>query len=224
MPIPGDPHGPLGNTQRIVCPRVHDCWATTAGGWLLHLASAEERGQPEAGDAEHPSPVTDPVFAAIEEGRPITTRPHDQGVPQEPLDELPENNSGEGSFTRVEEVIKAPPPEPAKTTLPLLTHLRTKVIHGTTLVLSFHLAVKAKLRLLALRRKKVIGQTAMKTFRAGNGSLQLKLDPKRWPEHLKLQTHALAPLPTVTTANPNVSAVSTSVVTPARLIVRELGF
>ena len=65
--------------------------------------------------------------------------------------------------------------------MPLLTHIRTRVVHRTRLVLSFHLAVKAKVRLLALRRKKVVARTPMRTLGAGNRQLVLQLDPKHWP-------------------------------------------
>lgn len=215
LPLPQDPHGPLGAAQRVVCPAEHDCWATTVDGWLLHLATEAER--------KEPSVLADPVFSEIEAGKPIAFRPPDAGVPQETPDVVPENDSGESTFTRSEELVKPPRAEPAKVPVPLITHLRTRVVHRTQLVLSFHLAVKAKVRLKALRRGKVVAQTAMRTLGAGNRSLTLRLNPKRWPQHLKLQTHALAPLPTQTSASPTVGAISTSFVAPARLLSTGLG-
>lgn len=206
LPGAGDPHGPLGAARQIVCPATHDCWASTTRGWLLHLATPEERA--------HPEPEGDPVFAAIEAGEPITFRPHDEGVPQEPSDELPVDNSGEEKERRSEEVIKAPTREPVKLPVPLLTHVHSRVIHGTTLVLSFHLAVKARVRLLAERKRKVVARTPMRTLAGGNRSLELKLERRRWPTKLNLQTHALAPLPTTTTNSPNVNNVSTSFLAP----------
>jgi hypothetical protein len=216
LPLPADPHGALGAAQRIVCPATHDCWVSTVDGWLLHLATPLER--------EGSSPLSDSVFARIQAEEPITFRPADAGVPQEPVDELPEDNSGEASFTRNEEVIKPPSLEPAQVPVALLTHVRARVVHRTTLVLSFHLAVKATVRLLAVRHRKVVAHTAKRTLRGGNRSLTLKLNPKRWPEHLKLQTHALAPLPTKPTTSPNINSVSTSFVAPSRLLSTGLGF
>ncbi len=215
LPLPEDTlHGPLGDVQRIVCPAQHDCWATTAAGWLLHLSTEGER---------HSEPLADPVFAEIEAGTPIAFRPPDQGVPAENPDTIPADPN-EIESTRNEEVIKAPVREPAKVPVPLLTHVHTRVIHRTTLVLSFHLAVVAKVQLLAERKRKVVARTAQHTLKAGNRSLQLQLDPKRWPTHLNLKTHALAPLPTQTTASPNVGSISTSLVAPARLLSAGLVF
>jgi hypothetical protein len=210
LPLPEDPHGPLGAAQHLVCPAEHDCWATTTDGWLLHLATGAERSEPNV--------LSDPVFGEVEAGKPIAFRPPDAGVPQETPDEVPENDSGESTFTRSEELVKPPRAEPARVPVPLITHLRTRVVHRTELVLSFRLAVKAKVRLKALRRGKVVAQTAMRTLAAGNRSLELRLNPRRWPQRLKLQTHALAPLPTQTSASPTVGAISTSFVAPARLL------
>ena len=211
LPEATDPHGPLGAVTRIACPAVHDCWAVTGQGWLLHLATGEERNHPQA--------LNDQVFSVIEGGTPITVRPRDEGVPQEVSDEVPENNSGQEVFEPKEEVIHAKGGEQlAKVTVPLVSNLRSRVIHRTTLVLSFHLAVKARVRLLAERRRKVVARTARVTLQAGNRSLRLKLNLKRWPTRLNLEKQALAPLPEQTTAAPNVNTVSTSFVAPARLL------
>jgi len=90
------------------------------------------------------------------------------------------------------------------------------LIHGTTLQLSFHLSVKAKVRLLAKRRKSVVASTSMRTLKAGNHSLQLRLDAHRWPTKLDLQTHALAPLKTVSTreSGSSTNSVSTALAFP----------
>jgi hypothetical protein len=211
LPAAGDPHGPLGAAQRVVCPAEHDCWATTADGWLLHLATSAER--------EHPNLLADPVFASIENEEPITFRPHDAGLPQEPSDEVPADTSGEEQQKRLEEVIKPNGREQVATvTVPLLSHVRSHVIHGTTLELTFRLAVKARVRLLAERRHKVVAKTRQLTLNAGNRKIDLKLDARHWPTKLNLQTHALAALPTQTTRSPNVNSVSTSFVAPARLL------
>ncbi len=93
--------------------------------------------------------------------------------------------------------------------MPLLSHLRSRVLGGSTLQLSFHLAVKARLRLLAKRKRTVVAKTPTRTLNAGNRRLLLRLDRRRWPTKLDLQTHALAPLPTVSTRGAAVGTVST---------------
>lgn len=179
--------GPKGQAARLACPAVGDCWLATTQGWLFHLAPAAQRTLPrDTGEAEY--------FHGV-----ITYRPPDQGLPQVTPDAPPEDDSG---------IPEGPPPygltlaEPAttksetKVTVPLLSHLRTRLIHGTTLQLSFHLAVKAQVRLIAKRHKRVVASTPNQTFEAGNRSLRLQLNRRAWPTKLGLQTHALARLPT----------------------------
>ena len=48
---------------------------------------------------------------------------------------------------------------------------------ATTLELRFHLAVKARVRLLAKRRKQLVASTPMRTLAAGNRKLLLRLNP-----------------------------------------------
>jgi len=207
LPEPGDPHGPLGAAGRIVCPAAHDCWMTTSRGWLLHLATAAERANPQA--------ETDPVFG--EAGGLITFRPPDEGVPQEPSNELPAEISGNEEEKSREVAVKFKPPPPSTETVPLLTQVHEKLLHHSTLELSFRLTVKARVRLLAERHRQVVASTPQRTLQAGRRTLLLKLDPKRWPSKLNLETHALAPLPTRPVSG-NLNTVTTSFVTPSTLI------
>jgi hypothetical protein len=179
----------------------------TTQGWLFHLAPDGERTL--ARD-------TDPNFNGL-----ITFRPPDLGLPQIPPDAPPPDNSG---------LVEAPPnygeggfkegqsPGEGKVTLPLLTRLHSRVVHGSMLELRFHLAVKARVRLIAKRGRKVVASTPMRTLAAGNRKLTLRLNPRRWPTKLSLQTHALAPLPivsSVTGEGANVTTESTGLYAPA---------
>jgi len=173
----------------------------TTRGWLFHLAPEGERQLPEDGD---------PAFAG-----PITFRPEDQGLPQVPPDAPPVDDSGLlGEVPTVAGALAeaAPPPLESRVPVALLSHVRSKLVHGTTLQVSFHLAVKARIRLLAKRRKQVVAATPMRTLTAGDRRLLLKLDRRRWPTKLDLQTHALAKLPTVSTTSAGVGTVSTAFV------------
>jgi hypothetical protein len=99
-------------------------------------------------------------------------------------------------------------------TVPLLSGLHSRIVKGSTLELRFRLAARARVRLLAKRRRTVVASTPTHTFSAGSRKLLLVLNPRRWPTKLDLQTRALAPLPTVSTRSNSVETVSTSLAFP----------
>jgi len=190
--------GPKGAAAKLSCPAPHDCWMTTTKGWLFHLAPEGERTLAED---------RDPAMAGL-----ITFRPADQGLPQIAPDAPPTDDSGLlGEVPPVPGLLveMSSPPAESRVAVPLLTHVRTRLVHGTTLQVSFHLAVKARVRLLAKRGTKVVAQTGTRTFAAGDRKLLLRLDRRRWPNKLKLETHALAKLPTVSTTSAGVGTVGT---------------
>jgi hypothetical protein len=208
LPAPGEGIGPRGAAEMIVCPADHNCWMATTQGWLFHLATADER--------ENPLLNTEPAFSG---GYLITERPADESVPQQTSIALPIDNSGieEGEAAHPAAPVKLAAVNPfATVTLPLLSNVHTKLVHGTTLELSFHLSVKARVRLLAKRRKSVVASTSTHTFQAGNRSLLLRLDAHHWPTKLDLQTHALAPLRTASTqeSGSSTNTVTSSLVFP----------
>ncbi len=200
--------GPKGAATQITCPEDGDCWMVTAQGWIFHLAPEGERTLPLD---------EDPSFLG-----PITYRPPDQGLPQVPPDAPPPDTSGivEESVVFGTKYAEAGPPKQAQlVTLPLLSGVHSKLLHHDTLELRFHLAVKAKVKLVAQRKRKVVASTAMHTFAAGNRKLVLRLNPHAWPTNLKLQTHALAPLPEVQSATGGLGNVSTRLVTLPRTLL-----
>jgi hypothetical protein len=209
LPGEADAYGPKGAAETIVCPAVHDCWMTTTQGWLFHLSTAEERA--------HPDRTGDAAFSG---NYLITIRPADEGVPQDLSDTIPVDDSGIEESPPAQQASKLKPviAEPfARVTVPLLSDLHTHLVHGTTLKLTFHLSVKAKIRLLAKRHTSVVASTAARTFAAGSRSLLLRLNVHRWPTKLDLQTHALAPLKTVSTreSGAETNSVSTSLAFPS---------
>jgi hypothetical protein len=194
--------GPKGAVETLVCPAVHDCWLTTTEGWLFHLATSAER--------ENPDPNGDPAFSG---NYLITERPADESVPQETSDALPIDDSGleEGEAAHPSALPKPATVNPfALVTVPLLSSVHSRLVHGTTLDLSFHLSVKARVRLLAKRYGSVVASTPASVLKSGNHSLMLHLNIHRWPTKLDLQTHALAPLKTTSTRE---SSSSTDTVT-----------
>jgi hypothetical protein len=209
LPENSRPLGPTGAAAHLACPAQHDCWLVTSQGWLFHLSVAGEA-------VEGPA---DSAFAEAPEEQPITSRPSDESTPQTELNTQPEQDAlkdetaNEASITPVlaEPFLRVP--------VPLLTHMRSHLIHGTTLELTFHLAVKAHVQLIAKRHGRVVAKTVQLTLGAGNRKLLLHLNRKRWPTGLSLKTHNLAPLPTVSTreSGSQTNAVSTSERLPARL-------
>ncbi len=188
--------GPKGGAERITCPAQHDCWLTTTQGWLFHFADEAHR---------HLTQDTDPAFAQL-----ITFRPSDQGIPAIPPDAPPVDDSGLLGEQSISAAVETPGRLPeARIPVALLTHVHARLVQGTTLQLSFHLAVKARLRLLAKRHSRVVASTPKRTFPVGDHKLLLLLDPRRWPTKLDLQSHALAPLPTISAGNPSIGSVST---------------
>ncbi len=184
--------GSRGAASRLVCPAANDCWLATAQGWLYHLAPAGERQLPAS---------EMPGFESGGNVNLITYRPPDQGLPQVLADAPPPDVSGQveeppdygGTFAEAKGI-----PLESTVKAPLLTDVHSRLVHGTTLELRFHLAVKARVRLLAERHKKVVASTPMHTFAAGSRKLLLSLNRSEWPTKLSLQTHALAPLPATT--------------------------
>jgi hypothetical protein len=184
---------PKGVADKVACPAPHDCWLATSQGWMFHLTTDAGR----RAELEHPD--TDPAFS---KAQPISFRPEDAGIPRQVPDAPPVDDSGllgEIAATNTALAEAATAPIESRVKLPLLSRIRSRLVHGTTLELRFHLAAKARVRLVAKRHKQIVARTAMRTFAAGDRKLLLKLARRRWPTSLDLQSHALAPLPTVST-------------------------
>jgi hypothetical protein len=196
LPAAGE-GGVKGAAAKITCPAANDCWLVTTEGWLFHLTTAAGRR------AEAANPNADPAFATL-----IASRPADAGIPTVPPDAPPVDDSGLlGEAPALPAPIELPSSSTneVKVPVPLLSNVRSRLVHGTTLELSFHLTVKARVRLLARRQRRVVASTPMRTLGAGAHRLLLRLQRRSWPTKLDLQTHALAPLPTTSSrgAGPN---------------------
>ncbi len=191
--------GPKGAAKEISCPAVNDCWMVTTQGWLFHLAPEGERQLPADNSK---------AFSGL-----ITFRPPDEGLPQVVPDAPPADDSGlvESRASKAG-LIETPEATESKVRAALLSNIHTRLVHKTTLELRFHLEVKARVRLLAKRKQRVVAKTPPRVLAGGNRRLMLKLDRRRWPTKLDLQTHALAPLPLVSTRKPGNNTVGTSVV------------
>jgi hypothetical protein len=207
--------GPKGAADKLACPAPHDCWLATRRGWLFHLTTAAGR------QAEEHEVDTDPAFS---KPLPITYRPPDAGIPPIVPDAPPVDNSGLPGEAPplLSTVTDAPAQTEARVPVALLSDVSSRLLHGATLELRFRLAVKARVRLLAKRRRRIVASTPTLTLSAGRRRLRLALSRNRWPTGLALQTHALAPLPTVPAKQH--SAATNTIGTSLRAPVRTPSF
>lgn len=178
LPEAGEALGAKGAAGAIACPAAGDCWMATSEGWLFHLGG------------DYP-PVEDPNFESL-----ISSRPLDGGVPFVPPDEAPPDVSGDNPASIPAPIAQIPapatvPPEHE----PLFSATKTRLIGGSTLVLTFTLATKSRVRLVALRGKATVAATRSLTLARGRHALQLRLSRHRWPTRLDLQVRALAAVP-----------------------------
>jgi hypothetical protein len=192
--------GPKGGAKQISCPAANDCWMVTTQGWIFHLAPEGERELPLD---------SSPALSTL-----ITFRPADEGLPQVTPDAPPPDDSGEvASVASKGSVIEEPAATETKVRAALLSNIHSRLRHGTTtLELSFHLAVKSRVKLVAKRKNAVVASTRTHTFAGGNRKLLLTLNRRKWPTKLDLQTHALAALPLVSTRLPGNNTVGTDLV------------
>jgi hypothetical protein len=140
----------------------------TSKGWLFHLGSSHERD-------------SDPYFSGL-----ITERPPDASVPVIYPD-LPPSEAGE-------QTAPAEPAPPAPTisqparrgkAKPLLLHVKSRFLHGRTLVVSFTLTARAHVQLVGRRKRQVVARTRRESLRPGRHELTLTLNPAHWPTKLQ---------------------------------------
>jgi hypothetical protein len=173
LPAADEGIGRKGTAGPIACPAAGQCWMATEGGWLFH------RGADLPQDA-------DPALHAL-----VTFRPSDASLPSVPPVDLPEDNSG----ANAEEKKEAPPEaveEPLPKHLPALySKVKSRLLGGNVLELTFLLRAKAHVQLLAKLKGEVVARTPLYTMPKGIRSLRLRLDPKRWPTKLDLRVRAI---------------------------------
>jgi hypothetical protein len=114
----------------------------------------------------------------------------------------PSGPAGGGGSTSPQPTSPAPvkpiPLVEALVKAPLLARITTHVAHRNLLELHFHLSVRARVRLLAKRGRRVVATTGWRTLAAGERKLTLRLNVHHWPKKLEVQTHPLGPLPLIT--------------------------
>jgi hypothetical protein len=177
LPAEGEGVERSGPAGPLSCPEPEQCWMATERGWLFHLGP-------------DPAPNEDPLM----HGPVITVRPTDDSVPVVPPVSLPEDNSGAESEKKVSDQEELPSQleELPRRRPAIVSGVKQRLVHGTTLELSFLLREKAHVQLLARRGGAVVAKTRRYTMAKGRRSLRLPLDPQRWPTKLDLEVQALA--------------------------------
>jgi hypothetical protein len=159
--------------DRLACPAPGQCWMSTQEGWLFHLGGDLPRDD-------------EPAMHRL-----ISYRPPDAATVSLSPDPLPDDDSGIAP-----PVFDQPPPEgftppattPTKTKVKkLVTGVKRRLIGRTTLELRFTLTAKARVQLVAKRRKLVVASTKRATLGKGKHVLRLRLSAKRWPTKLDLR-------------------------------------
>ncbi|MDR9372828.1 hypothetical protein Q5424_27255, partial [Conexibacter sp. JD483] len=164
--------GARGAAGPLACPAPDDCWLATDRGWLFHLTD----GTPLARDS-------DPAFAGV-----IDDRPPDNGVPAIVPDVDATNDTPVPAYPLLP--IDPPTPDPPRTprAKPLVSKVSRRIVPRTTrLRVTFTLAARAHVQLVALRKGKVVAKTRRRTLPKGRHTLQLRLQRARWPTKLDLR-------------------------------------
>lgn len=193
---------PQGAVADLDCPAQNDCWLATTRGTLFHLSEAADQTLPLDGDA---------AFAA---GALITFRPQDEGLPAAASSRLAGADLEEEAVGPASAPPRRPPSsETVQVAVAPYSDARLRVLGGNTLELSFRLPVRARVRLVAQRKGRVVASTAARVLAAGRRALRLRLNPRQWPTKLTLQVHPLTPLPTVP-ASRALNTITTSLHAP----------
>jgi hypothetical protein len=161
-----------GSAAKIAFTAPDDGWLVTSEGWVFHYSDPAAPPLPQD---------TDPAFRGA-----ITFRPNEAA--EQFIPDAPPADDSELFKPPPIELQQSPPPARTKRLPPLLRRIRTK-LRGKTLVVRFTLTRKARVSLVARRKRRVVARTRPRTMRAGRHVLRLRLKADRWPQRLKLAAH-----------------------------------
>jgi hypothetical protein len=171
LPAPGEGLSVKGAAGPVACPAAEQCWMATKEGWLFHLGSSLPQD-------------TDPAMHTL-----IGFRPPDDSVPLPPPADLPLDDSGAEQQKKEAPLPNVHFPEP-KQRKKLVTGVKQRVVHKSVLLLTFRLRARAHVQLIAKLHKHVVAKTPAQILGKGPHKLQLRLNPKRWPDDLNFEVHA----------------------------------
>ncbi|MCL2768549.1 MAG: hypothetical protein FWD42_00365 [Solirubrobacterales bacterium] len=177
LPEAGEALGDKGSARAITCPAQGDCWVVTVQGWLFHLGPNYPEDQ-------------DPNFQKV-----ITYRPPDASLPFIAPETFPEDDSG--AIPQVLPPLLTPPPPtpPAPARVALYSHVKEQLVGRTRLRVTFTLATRSRVRLLALRHHRRVAQSRGYVLAGGRHALTLRVHRRAWPTRLELRVRPLGPVP-----------------------------
>ena len=159
-----------GSAAYVDCPATNECWMVTWAGWLFHYSDGT------------PLPLdTDPAFQGTIEFRPNESA--EQFIP----DRLPVDDSQLFAPPPIPLVEEKPKGGKVRRLPPLLQRIRSD-LHGLRLTVSFTLARRARVSLLAKRGGHTVARTPPRLLAPGRRSLSLQLRRDRYPNRLAFQT------------------------------------
>ena len=180
LPEAGEQLGHKGAAGPMVCPARGDCWVATEDGWLFHLGGS----YPE----DH-----DPDFQSL-----ITYRPPDASIPFVAPESFPEDDSGANPPVLPAPIVPSPANhETEMVHAPLFSHVSERLLHGQTLALTFTLATKSNVELVALRNRHRVAHSKRYVLPRGRHVLRLRIERSEWPTKLELRVRAIGPVPLV---------------------------
>ncbi|HEX3693195.1 MAG TPA: hypothetical protein VHU13_07615 [Solirubrobacteraceae bacterium] len=191
LPEAGESLSGKGSAGAIACPAQGDCWLATdvpdkpaRSGWLFHLGG------------DYPQD-NDPYFQTL-----ISYRPPDASIPFAAPETFPEDDSG----ANPPPIPSSPsPPRPSSGSsgvrAPLFSNVKEKLVKGTTLALSFTLATRSRVELVALRGKRAVAHSRRSVLGRGRHTVMLRLSRRAWPNKLALRVSAIGSVPLVPEAS-----------------------
>ena len=169
----------LGTVRAVAANAVNDAWAATSPGQLPPPpGSPAVTTQPP-----HLYRLTNGMPPQAPAGNDFETRPIlvQQDAPVIVIQPLPPESPPASTNTTTAENVVLPP---------AVFNVTVKLNKKLVLAVKFNVRRTIVLGLEAVRNHKQVGRTGLKTFQPSVGSLQLKLNRKRWPKRLVFLTDA----------------------------------
>lgn len=157
-----------GTVARIDCPAENECFAATHFGRIFRYA---EPGQ---------SPPLDdsPAFATT-----VTFRPNEV-IEQAVSDSPPIDDSLLfAPLPTEEQAIVQPAPRRLKAAV---RTVRSRLV-GRRLTISFTVIRRARVHIVARKKRKIVAKASSKLLRKGRHKLVLRLHPKKWPTRMSMR-------------------------------------